>query len=520
MERAARWALELDPQLASLVRGGRRVVVRVPARPRLGDGRVHEETPAAYRALGLDVGALVRPWLAGTGPPPSDASALPGLYPFQQAGVDWLCERHKRGAILADDMGLGKTVQVASALHLLFRQARMRSVLVVCPKSLLAVWEAELARWAPDLGVAVPTPPGRLREQAWSAIVGRRHVLVTSYEQLRQPPSALLDKPVDLIVADEAHRLRNSGARVTAGVGRLPRRGFWALSGTPLERDLEDLATLLSLVEPARFAPSDSRLHPSSLRSAGRAFIFRRRKSEVLAELPPVLDTTETLDLNPEQADAVAEVVARYRSEVRPGTELALLNQLRQLCDIHEESGSSSKIDRIVERLAEIREAGEKAVVFAYQLAPLFELERRIVQRWGSGAVRRLVGQMDQAERERSVREFRTDSAVLALVASSRVGGEGLTLVEANHVFLLDQWWNPSANDQARDRVVRIGQRRTVTVYRYCCRGTIEERLQEILETKRRLFDDAVGRFDVDAALATVVREKSGATLLGWLTSR
>ena len=125
---------------------------------------------------------------------------------------------------------------------------------------------------------------------------------------------------------------------------------------------------------------------------------------------------------------------------------------------------------------------------------------------------------MGQSERERAVREFRTDPDVLALVASSRVGGEGLTLVEANHVFLVDQWWNPSANDQARDRVVRIGQKRTVHVYRFCCRGTIEERLQEILESKRELFEDAVGRLDPNVALKGIVREEGLESLVGSLS--
>lgn len=455
IEQAARWALDLDAQLRGIVQKGREVAVRLPDAPRAGPVRAYEETPSAYRDLRLDIGHLLRPWLLE--PPPLDE-----LYPFQRAGVAWLCSRRERGAVLADDMGLGKTVQVAFAIRLLFNRAQARSVLVACPKSLLEVWERELTRWAPELGIVVLSPPARLREQAWSAMAGRRHVLVTNYEQLREPPATLLASPVDLVVADEAHRLRNFGAQVTAGIDRLPRRAFWALSGTPLERDLEDLATLLSLVAPTRFAPSDSRLHASSLRSAAQPYILRRHKDEVLGELPPVVDTTEAVDLTREQATNYAAAIAHYREHARPGAELALLTRLRGLCDIDGASGSSGKLDRIVERLAGIRQQGRKAVVFSYRLEPLYELERRIASQWGVNAVRPLVGSMGQSERERAVHEFRTDPDVLALVASSRVGGEGLTLIEANHVFLIDQWWNPSANDQARDRVVRIGQKRTV----------------------------------------------------------
>ena len=510
-EGAARWALEADAQLAALVKEEREVSVQLSMRPFSSAGRVFEETASAYRSLGLTVGDLVRPWLLVA--PPLDA-----LYPFQREGVEWLCS--KLGAILADDMGLGKTVQVAFAMRLLFNRAEIRSVLVACPKSLLDVWERELVRWAPELGVAVLSPPARIRDQAWAAVVGRRHVLVTNYEQLREPPQALLNAPLDLVVADEAHRLRNFGARVTSGIDQLPRRRFWALSGTPLERDLEDLATLLSLIEPRRFAPSDSRLHASSLRSAARSYVLRRRKDEVLKELPPVVDTTERIDLSQEQAEAYAAAIAEYRRGDTPGAELALLTRLRGLCDFDEPSGSSSKLDWIVQRLGEVRERGEKAVVFAYLLAPLFELAARIESCWGKNAVRTLVGSMDSEERGTAVGEFQTDEDVLALVASSRVGGEGLTLVEANHVFLIDQWWNPSANDQARDRVVRIGQKRAVHVYRFCCRGTIEERLQEILEFKRELFEDAVGKLDPNAALKSVLGETGIDSLVSALARR
>ena len=144
--------------------------------------------------------------------------------------------------------------------------------------------------------------------------------------------------------------------------------------------------------------------------------------------------------------------------------------------------------------LGRIRKQREKAVVFSYRLEPLRTLQRRIVERWGAEAAVLLVGEMDNEDRERSVTYFRDDGRPIALLASSRVGGEGLTLVEASHVFLFNQWWNPSANDQARDRVVRIGQHRSVRVYRFCCRGTIEEALERILESKREVYSQSVER--------------------------
>ena len=490
MRRTWKWATHLDATLAPRRETGRDVQIQLPADPpRVG--RAYSETQEDYRRLRLGTGALVRPWFLRReelAPPP-----LAPLYTFQRAGVMWLLER-PRGAILADDMGLGKTIQVIAAVRLLFQRASVRHVLVVCPKSLLANWEAEFQTWAPELGVAMMSPTARLREAAWRIVMGRRHVLLTNYEQLRDPPEALQTNPPDLVVADEAHHLRKRSAKATAGVLELSPERFWALTGTPLERDTDDLATLLSLVEPSRFSAREARLHPSSLRAQAQPYVLRRRKNEVLDDLPPVRDTTERIELTSSQQRTYRRAIAEFRRLSDNRNELALLTRLRQICNMDPATGASSKVDRILERLLRIQSHGEKAVVFASLLDPLRNLEQRITSAIGEGAIRILVGDQDAVARERAVREFREDERVLALLASTRVGGEGLTLVEANHVFLFDQWWNPSSNTQATDRVVRIGQRKPVRIYRFCCRGTIEERLEAILREKRELFDSAVER--------------------------
>ena len=237
--------------------------------------------------------------------------------------------------------------------------------------------------------------------------------------------------------------------------------------------------------------------------------MLRRRKQEVLDELPPVLDTTEMLELSDAQKRAYRAAIKQYRRTGEKGNELALLTRLQALCDIDSQSRASCKAERILYLLGRICEQQEKAVIFSHRLEALRDLQRRIVERWGSEASALLVGEMDSDERERVVTRFRTDGQMLALLASTRIGGEGLTLVEANHVFLINQWWNPSASDQARDRVVRIGQRRKVRVYRFCCRGTIEEALERILKSKRELFGDAVERLaqGENAAWTRVLRE-------------
>ena len=487
---AAEWALSLDAQQKRLVESGEQVRVAVPEARPIRPGRAMRPTLAEYRRLRLGVGELVLPVLL-------DPPGLDALYPFQRDGARWLLERD--GAILADDMGLGKTVQVVTALRLLLNRGVIRTVVVVCPKGLLATWEREFSKWAPEIGVAVMTPPRSIREEAWRAVAGRRHVLLTNYEHLRAPPEVLKRNPPEVVVADEAHRLRRRGAKVTGGAAQLRPKRFWALSGTPLERAPDDLATLLALVAPTRFSPSDARLHPSSLRSRAREFVLRRRKREVLDQLPPVRDTTEHLELSAGQERAYRRAL---REHATPGDELALLTRLLTICDLDPETGESSKLERILSQLERVRGEGEKAVVFSHRLEPLRQLRRRLTDAGGEGAGLLLVGEMGAEERERALDRFRSDEGTVALLASTRIGGEGLTLTEANHVFLFNQWWNPSTNDQARDRVVRIGQRRSVRVVRFCCRDTIEEGLERILERKRELFDDLVDRLASDEGYA------------------
>ena len=414
---AVKWAVDMDAHFRELIVRGHRPHVFVPAGQRIaGTRRVKRDSIAEYRKLRMGVGEMVRPLLM-------DPPQLCDLFPFQRRGVKWLCRRD--GGILADDMGLGKTVQVIAAIRVLFNHGILRSTLVVCPRSLVSTWSEEFRRWAPELGVAVLAPSAPIREEAWRIVCGNCHILLTNYEQLREPPAALVETKLDLVVADEAHRLRNHISQVSRGIGKLTRKRFWALTGTPLERDLQDLATLLSIVLPDRFAPTDGKLHPASLRSQARRYILRRRKDEILNDLPPVFDTIETLELSAEQKRGYREAISEYRRRGKAGDALALLVRLQLLCDIDPRSRESSKVDRIIGVLARIRELGEKAVVFSYRLEPLRELQSRVTDLWGTGAAVSLVGKMPSEERDRCIREFRGEERALVLLASTRVGGEG-----------------------------------------------------------------------------------------------
>ena len=412
------------------------------------------------------------------------------LYPYQRQGVAWLLCRNR--ALLGDDMGLGKTAQALSAVRRLIRAGRVSWVLVVSPRTLIANWAAEAVRWAPELSIATALALGTDKSYSWAKLVRRAHLLFTSYEQLRELPDALARHPPDLVIADEAHRLRNTTSLATQGFRNITSERFWALTGTPIERDAEDIAVLLSLLDSARFSPHDKSLPPTSLRAQLRPYLLRRRKDSVLSELPQVIEENEMLDLSEEQQVAYRAAIADHAKSPPEGGVLPLFNKLRSICDVDPDTGCSCKLDRICELLSDIRELGEKAVVFSYLLNPLDWLGRRLLDQDKTQCFAFISGDMSLEEREKALNEFKTGSGCYALLASTRVASEGLTLTEANHVLFINQWWNPSSNAQARDRVVRIGQSRLVWIKSFTCRRTIEERLQELLKEKSLTFEQLV----------------------------
>ena len=407
------------------------------------------------------------------------------LYPFQRAGVAWLLRHHR--AILADDMGLGKTVQAIAALRRLFRHGRVRSCLMVAPRTLLANWEAETQRWAPELVVRRLTEkPADMPATDWLYNVARAHVVLASYEEVRNPSEEMVAHPPSLIVADEAHRLRKSESLVHQGLRRLRLPRFWALTGTPVERYSEDLAGLLSLLDPTRFAIDDDRLGIAALRARARPFLLRRTKETVLPELPIATEQIEEVLLHPAQRRAYNRALREFRPS-DSGRGLALFTKLRSICDLDDASGASSKVDRVLEIVEAATNDGHKVVVFSYLIDPLRVLRSRLQARLGDVAAL-LTGELSLDARRRVIRRFKTDPQCTTLLASLRVGGEGLTLTEANHVIFINRWWNPSTNSQAVDRVVRIGQHKSVTVRYLTCINTVEDRLQPLLDRKNMTF--------------------------------
>lgn len=424
------------------------------------------------------------------------------LLPFQADGVHALVER--QSLLLADDMGLGKTIQAIAALRILIHQRAVGAALIVVPAGLVIQWRQELLLWAPELRVS--TVFGEPGERAWRWRVPA-HVYLTSYETLRtdftENPHASVARTWDLVVLDEAQRIKNADTDVSRTCKRLRRVRSWALTGTPLENRIEDLTSILQWVEQAPPRSSWYLVGHAELREHLRQVQLRRRKVDVLTDLPPKLNSSILLPLTDSQREAYVRAerdgIVELRalgSEVRIQNVLELIVRLKQICNFDPRSGRSSKLSDLRERVQTLAAEGHKALVFT-QFANRVSGARAIAARLDVPALV-YTGDLSAGERERVLTQFRQDDEYKVLVLSLRAGGQGLNLQQASYVFHFDRWWNPAVEQQAESRSHRLGQTYPVNVYAYVCEDTIEERVEKILRDKQTLFDEIVDDATID----------------------
>lgn len=448
--------------------------------------------------------------------PPVDA-LLPGpgsllkwpheLMPFQLEGVRTLIASSR--LLLADDMGLGKTVQVIAALRVLMIKRAIGTALVVAPASILDQWRQELLRWAPELTAMIIRGSPVDRAWQWSSDV---HVAIVSFETLRSDFTDNLQSPLrrktwDVLIADEAQRIKNRNPTSSA-VKALQRRRSWALSGTPLENNEGELASIVEFVDQGQLT-SEARYSPGiMLRERHHELQLRRRKGDVLKDLPPKLTTKLEISLSPKQRRsydrAERDGIVHLRelgADVRIQHVLELISRLKQICNAEPETGQSSKFENIRQRIDSLAGQGHRAIVFSQYTSMEF----------GVGALSETLaefeplaftGAMEIEERRDVIRRFRSDNRHKALIVSLRAGGVGLNLQDASYVFHADRWWNPAVERQAEDRSHRYGQALPVHVFKYSCINTIEERIDRILEQKQELFDELVDDVSLDLASA------------------
>lgn len=411
---------------------------------------------------------------------------VPGrLHDYQWEGVAFLYR--SRAALLADEMGLGKTVQASVALALLLSARNdISRALIVAPAALTTNWVSELATWTPSLTIRHMQGNARDREAFYLLPIP---VLVGSYEQIRQDGiDRIPSNTFDVVILDEAQRIKNQHSTTALACRLLPRKFSWALSATPLENNTEDIASILG------FLDSSIRLDLSGPRLSARleTMMLRRRKADVRGELPPVIVQDLKLDLAPPQRTRYDELWVNRKEAAVTSTQdagvvlLGLITRLKIVCNLDIEAGMSSKLDALREICGG---AGREAriLVFSQFVETLKWISDRIVLPNDL-----LTGAMSESERQTAMERFKTEPAPRVLLVSLRAGGVGLNLGEATHVVVFDRWWNPAVEMQAIYRAHRFDREEPLHVVRFMVADTIEERIAEILDHKECMFKNVV----------------------------
>jgi SNF2 family DNA or RNA helicase len=477
-------------------------------------------------------------WLAGLTAPEDFRGTL---RPYQERGYAWLASMRKwcLGACLADDMGLGKTIQVlalllrakadAEAVHGPRTRANARTQpapwLLICPTSLVGNWRREAEHFAPGLKVLIHHGAGRTKGESFAAAVMGYDLVVSTYTLLFRDEEHFAGVTWSGVVFDEAQNIKNATSKQAQAARRVPADWRVALTGTPVENHLADLWSILETLNPgylgtqaafrSQFAIPIERYKDdqagATLRQLVKPFILRRLKTDptIIQDLPEKNEQKVYCPLTKEQASLYQAVVSEMVGKIdtsagitRRGLVLASLTKLKQVVDHPalflddkkgELSGRSGKLTRLTEMLEEVVEVGDRALVFS-QFAEMGHLLVDHLRKAFGRDIPFLHGGVPAAAREKMVRDFqdRADGPPV-LVLSLKAGGVGLNLTRANHVFHFDRWWNPAVENQATDRAFRIGQTRNVMVHKFVCLGTLEEKIDQMLEDKKALSSLVVG---------------------------
>jgi SNF2 family DNA or RNA helicase len=473
----------------------------------------------------------------------TSTSAIPQLEPpagfrgelrhYQAEGISWLVflRRFGLGGCLADDMGLGKTIQwISYLLHVKEREQAKEPSLLICPTSVLGNWQMELKRFAPSLRVHLHYGPQRLKGEAFRKAAAAADLVLTSYTLSHLDESELSSVEWNSICLDEAQNIKNAYTKQASAIRRLSGYHRIALTGTPIENRLTELWSIFDFINPGylgsirefnhRYVSAIERTRDSELmrqvQKLIRPFLLRRLKKDpaIQLDLPEKNESKTFVSLTAEQGSLYENYIRDMFERLdtlpimqRRGLILAALTRLKQICNhpsllLKEPAsapweGRSNKVDRLLEMVQELRQEGDKCLIFT-QFVETGHLLQRILQKELGENVLFLHGGTPKAARDAMIAGFQDDTVPAeesggVFILSLKAGGTGLNLTAANHVFHFDRWWNPAVENQATDRAFRIGQTRHVQVHKFVTLGTLEERIDELIERKADLSQQIVG---------------------------
>ncbi|RFB17344.1 DEAD/DEAH box helicase [Bacillus sp. HNG] len=446
------------------------------------------------------------------------------LRPYQQQGVDWLLFLRKFGfgACLADDMGLGKTIQMI-AYFLAVKENGAKPALIICPTSVLGNWQKELEKFGPDLRVHLHYGPNRLKGEEFAKEVSAADIVLTSYGLSHMDEEEISAFDWGTICLDEAQNIKNAQTKQSRAIRKLKSDHNIALTGTPMENRLTELWSIFDFINRGylgslggfqkRFVSPIEKDHDEEtiahLQRLIKPFLLRRTKNDeaVALNLPDKLEQKEYCPLTVEQASIYEQLVKDTLEQVeqlagmqRKGLILKMLGQLKQVCDhpalyLKEQNPvnvdeRSVKMEKLLELVDHIRDQDESCLIFT-QYIQMGEMIQDVLQKRFDESVKFLNGSVPKAQRDKMIEGFQNREFNI-LILSLKAGGTGLNLTEANHVIHYDRWWNPAVENQATDRAYRIGQKRFVHVHKLIATGTLEEKIDEMLEKKQSLNDEII----------------------------
>ncbi|MDE2314196.1 MAG: DEAD/DEAH box helicase, partial [Elusimicrobia bacterium] len=456
--------------------------------------------------------------------PPSGLKGT--LRHYQERGFSWLSflRTYGFGACLADDMGLGKTIQSLALILREKEEGRLKApVLLVCPTSVAGNWMKEAERFAPSLKLVLHHGTGRKKSAAgFKRQAGSADLVVSTYALARLDEKLLRAQAWSGIFLDEAQNIKNPEAKQSRALRGIKAGFRVALTGTPVENRLSELWSIMEFLNPGylggfedfhnRFAVPIERFQDgratSTLKRLAQPFVLRRLKTDrsIAPDLPEKMEMKVFCTLTEEQATLYRAVVEDMMEQIekaegmeRRGLVLAALTKLKQVANhpahfLKDQSalpGRSGKLERLTEMIEEALSAGDSALIFT-QYTEMGELLKRHLQTTLLQEAMFLHGGLQKAARDKMIERFQSGDARIFLL-TLKAGGTGLNLIRANHVFHYDRWWNPAVENQATDRAFRIGQKKNVQVHKFLCAGTLEEKIDKMIESKKALAENVLG---------------------------